>query len=278
MKQGLDLKKIFLFENNIFPSVNTGPITITLFDNTGEKFTHPELEVFNKEGKKMSTSFNYGHNTFYKTDEDKYVDKIIEKIKPSDVTGSFANQVSAQRSLGIEGKHFKNSAAKFTSNAFSKFTTKVLVNEKLLDDVDKREFYFIDNSDPYWSIRKTQVAKWKVAFPATGSNQRASNYVLAPGELATDKYLIVTFNNRSEAENYQKYLKTKFYIFLMSPLLVDQNALRKTHRNVPIQDFSNKSDIDWTKSIAEIDKQLYKKYKLDKEEIDFIETHVKPMI
>jgi len=40
--------------------------------------------------------------------------------------------------------------------------------------------------------------------------------------------------------------------------------------------FAN-SDIDWSKSIPEIDKQLYKKYSLSAEEIDFIEKMVKPM-
>ena len=37
------------------------------------------------------------------------------------------------------------------------------------------------------------------------------------------------------------------------------------------------SDIDWTKSIPEIDQQLYAKYGLDENEIQFIETHVKEM-
>ena len=46
---------------------------------------------------------------------------------------------------------------------------------------------------------------------------------------------------------------------------------------IPLQDFTPASDIDWSKSIPEIDQQLYAKYGLDAEEIDFIETHVKPM-
>lgn len=45
---------------------------------------------------------------------------------------------------------------------------------------------------------------------------------------------------------------------------------------IPVQNFSNSSDIDWSTSIAEIDKQLYQKYNLSKE-IDFIETKVKEM-
>lgn len=46
---------------------------------------------------------------------------------------------------------------------------------------------------------------------------------------------------------------------------------------VPIQDFTTTSDIDWSKSIAEIDRQLYAKYGLDENEINFIETKVKEM-
>ena len=37
------------------------------------------------------------------------------------------------------------------------------------------------------------------------------------------------------------------------------------------------SDIDWSKSVAEIDQQLYRKYDLTADEIEFIETHVKEM-
>lgn len=46
---------------------------------------------------------------------------------------------------------------------------------------------------------------------------------------------------------------------------------------IPLQDFTNHSDIDWSKSIHEIDQQLYRKYGLNEKEIDFIETHVKEM-
>ncbi len=46
---------------------------------------------------------------------------------------------------------------------------------------------------------------------------------------------------------------------------------------VPLQDFTSASDIDWSKSVPEIDQQFYKKYSLSPEEIEFIETHVKEM-
>ena len=41
--------------------------------------------------------------------------------------------------------------------------------------------------------------------------------------------------------------------------------------------FTSSSDIDWSKPIPEIDQQIYKKYGLSDEEIEFIETHVKEM-
>ena len=46
---------------------------------------------------------------------------------------------------------------------------------------------------------------------------------------------------------------------------------------IPLQDFTAHSDIDWSKSVAEIDRQLYRKYDLTADEIEFIETHVKEM-
>jgi hypothetical protein len=56
-----------------------------------------------------------------------------------------------------------------------------------------------------------------------------------------------------------------------------QDATSKTFKFVPLQDFTENSDIDWTKSISEIDQQLYKKYNLSAEEISFIESMIKPM-
>lgn len=63
----------------------------------------------------------------------------------------------------------------------------------------------------------------------------------------------------------------------MGTLKVTQDNPKETWMNVPMQDFTDKSDIDWSKSVAEIDKQLYAKYNLDKSEIAFIESMIKPM-
>lgn len=65
---------------------------------------------------------------------------------------------------------------------------------------------------------------------------------------------------------------------MLSILKVTQNNPRDVWKYVPMQNFTNESDIDWSKSIDEIDQQLYKKYDLSKEEIEFVESKAKPMI
>ena len=64
---------------------------------------------------------------------------------------------------------------------------------------------------------------------------------------------------------------------MLGTLKVTQDNPRETWLNVPLQDFTANSDIDWSKSIPEIDQQLYAKYNLTEEEISFIESMIKPM-
>ena len=86
------------------------------------------------------------------------------------------------------------------------------------------------------------------------------------------------FDNRKEAENCLKYVKTKFARTMLGILKITQNnETSRVWSYVPLQNFTNNSDIDWTKSITDIDKQLYKKYGLSDKEISFIEEKVKEM-
>lgn len=86
------------------------------------------------------------------------------------------------------------------------------------------------------------------------------------------------FDSEYEAQSLLKYIKSKFGRTLLGIMKTTQNNQSKsTWSKVPLQDFTPSSDIDWSKSIPEIDQQLYKKYGLSPEEIEFIETHVKEM-
>jgi len=80
-----------------------------------------------------------------------------------------------------------------------------------------------------------------------------------------------------EANALFKYIKSKFARTLLGVLKITQDNKKATWKYVPFQDFTANSDIDWTQSVADIDRQLYQKYDLSPEEIAFIETHVREM-
>ncbi|MBQ9407459.1 MAG: Eco57I restriction-modification methylase domain-containing protein [Desulfovibrio sp.] len=86
------------------------------------------------------------------------------------------------------------------------------------------------------------------------------------------------FDTEFEAITCEKYLKSKFARTLLGVLKATQNASKPCYRMIPLQDFTSSSDIDWSKEIHDIDRQLYCKYGLLEKEIAFIETHVKEMI
>lgn len=102
--------------------------------------------------------------------------------------------------------------------------------------------------------------------------------IAEPNAAFTQTYISIgTFDTEIEAINLRKYLKTKFCRALLFVLKVTQDNLPAVWRYIPLQDFTTASDIDWSKSISEIDQQLYKKYDLSDEEINFIEINVKEM-
>lgn len=102
--------------------------------------------------------------------------------------------------------------------------------------------------------------------------------VEGPGVGATETFISIgKFTTEFEAKAVAQYIKTKFARTLLSILKVTQNGNKPVWKYVPLQDFTPASDIDWSKSIPEIDRQLYAKYELDEAEIAFIESHVKEM-
>ena len=102
--------------------------------------------------------------------------------------------------------------------------------------------------------------------------------IIGPNDVCTDSYLIIgASKNKSIVENEYKYLQTRFTRFLLMLSVSSINLSPEKFQFIPLQDFTDISDIKWNKSIAEIDKQLYAKYKLTDNEISFIESMIKPM-
>lgn len=99
-----------------------------------------------------------------------------------------------------------------------------------------------------------------------------------PGVGTTYTFITIgAFDDEDAMQACLKYIKTKFARTMLGVAKTTQDNKRHTWRYVPLQDFTSKSDIDWSKLIPEIDQQLYAKYGLDSEEVAFIEAKVKPM-
>lgn len=146
-----------------------------------------------------------------------------------------------------------------------------------------------NNSRVYKYIRKDYVNNvknlynFKVFMPkAMGSGafgEVFSNLLIgSPAKGNTETFISIgIFDSEICAENTRKYISTKFARSLLGILKTTQDITPEKFKFVPLQDFTPTSDINWSKSIAEIDQQLYKKYGLTPDEIKFIETHVKEM-
>ena len=135
------------------------------------------------------------------------------------------------------------------------------------------------------------IPKWKVTISCltaehagqTDKDGRkkilSSLGILVPNEICTETYLVVdSFDSQEEANNLSSYLKTRFVRFLIAQLASTQHLSKEKFAYVPLQQFTPlESDIDWSRSIPDIDRQLYSKYGLTDDEIAFIEKTIKPM-
>lgn len=125
--------------------------------------------------------------------------------------------------------------------------------------------------------------KFKIALPkANGSGTfgeaLAPPLVLEPDVAVSGTFITIgAFETKAEAEACLKYLKSKFARAMLGVSKVTQDNLARVWKHVPVQDFTVDSELDWTKNVAEIDQQLYAKYGLTPEDIEFIETQIKPM-
>mgnify|MGYP001002507464 CR=1 FL=1 len=102
--------------------------------------------------------------------------------------------------------------------------------------------------------------------------------IIEPNDVCTDSYLIIgASEDKSIVENEYKYIQTRFTRFLLMQAVSSINLSLDKFQFIPLQDFTEKSDINWNNSVAEIDQQLYIKYNLSDKEISFIESMIKPM-
>jgi hypothetical protein len=143
---------------------------------------------------------------------------------------------------------------------------------------------FVERSEVV--MKKEWIDVWKV-YTARANNvgtelndDNLNSFVGEPNSICTETYIVLGADlnlNERAAINMTKYLKTKFVRYLHSLSKGSQDATAKTYRFVPIQDFTEKSDIDWNEPIAKIDNQLFEKYNLALEEQEHINSKIKLM-
>ena len=106
----------------------------------------------------------------------------------------------------------------------------------------------------------------------------SSPIVADPYTIHTESFISMgSFVAKTEAEALFKYLCTRFCRALLGTLKVTQDNYPEAWANVPLQNFSSNSPIDWSKSVNEIDEQLFAYYNLNESEQDFIRSTIKEM-
>lgn len=261
---------------DVFPTVDIkGGVAVTYWDKN---------KTFEKIG------------TFVAYDE---LRTILEKVKAKDFA-TFSELVYGrdlyrltdklyEENPWAENRQSKGHKYDIGSNVFDTFP-ELFYEEKPNDDFDYAKILGREKNNRIlkW-IKKSYVKvpdnfdSYKVFIPKANGTGAIGEVLSTPivGEPivgSTTTFLSVgKFNTQEEAENCMKYIKTKFARAMLGTLKVTQDNPRETWLNVPLQDFTTNSDIDWSKSVSEIDKQLYKKYGLSKDEIEFIESKVREM-
>ena len=227
---------------------------------------------------------------------------ILSKVSHhfSFVSGEFAEMVSSQgiyrfseyaltnipRISQIQGK---GTAAKITSNAFENLPEIFVQSEQECGNNGVRIMGRVKGSRQIrWInsqyLQTCEYLNYYNVFVPEANGTGAIGEVLSTPVIGvpvighTDTFLSIgKFASAEEASACLKYVKSKFARCLLGTLKATQHNPKDAWTNVPMQDFTSNSDIDWSKSIPGIDMQLYAKYELSDEEISFIESMIKPM-
>lgn len=250
-----------------------GGIVITYYDKTRE--FHP-IEIFTK-----YVELNSILEKIITQNKNGWIGQIVYIQNRFVLSVLLSDYPNYKSSIGSDGKD-----SRFEKNIFEKIP--LFMETPFSDSVrtigifnGKRTWRYIDIK--YVDDKHENLTFYKVVIPvANGSGEfgqaLSTPIIEKPNEAYTRSFIgIGAFKTESEAANCCKYIKTKFTRTMLHILKVTQMANKDVWRYVPLQDFTDKSDIDWMKTVHEIDLQLYKKYGLSDDEIKFIETHVKEM-
>ena len=227
---------------------------------------------------------------------------IMEKLTARDdfEVGAFSKLVSSRAEYKFSEQLFKEhpevaeaqgkgTGSQITTNAFERFPAIFLEGQPPAKDQYIQMLGRHKGGRVYKWIKRCYVLptqtldKYKVFVPEANGTGAIGEVLSTPiiGQPTigqTDTFLSIgPFDTEAEATGCLKYIKTKFARTMLGTLKATQHNPQDTWDNVPLQDFTADSDIDWARSVDEVDRQLYAKYALTGEEIAFIERMIKPM-
>lgn len=227
------------------------------------------------------------------------LESIRRKISPALENGCIADFMYLQNKFNLdalytdypEAKELISSCGRERRIVTSSFNKLACFNSHKIDDNSIRILGLVQpgNKRVYKWINSKYVEdngnlySYKVILPMANGSGALGEVLSTPliGEPLigyTQSFLgIGSFKVQHEAEAVFKYVKTKFVRVLLGILKITQHNTPEKWKYVPIQNFTSSSDIDWSQSISNIDRQLYIKYNFNEDEINFIESHVKEM-
>lgn len=215
-------------------------------------------EVVTSRGSECSVSIRPllmpGNNIFIRYNE---AVGILEKIS-NIATASFSELVSARKPFGLT-TDFKDYHKKYTPNDILIYANKergYVTDSQILQNHD-------------------MVNKFKIYISrAYGAGEDFPHQILNipifghKNTCCTETYLMIgPFETKEATLHAMQYISTRFFRFLVLMVKNTQDATKRVYQFVPMQDFNEPWD----------DAKLYKKYKLTKDEIAFIESMVRPM-
>lgn len=209
------------------------------------------------------------------------IDKLIYLQNKFNLTELYKDYPEYKTIIGSNGRE-----KRLTTSIFNQLDMFSSVRK---NDEDLEIIGLINNNRVYRYIPKRYIEahenlyKYKVVIPKSNGSGAIGEVLSTPilGEPIlgyTQSFIgIGAFEKEAEADAALKYVKTKFMRTMLGILKVTQDNNTDVWKFVPLQDFTSNSDIDWSQNIPDIDRQLYSKYNLSDDEIDFIEKMIKPM-
>ena len=270
----------WLTPEDIFPNTNIrGGVCYFLWDseyNNNEKLTRVVTHENNKVVSDVMRPMKIGDVEIFIRDyrSSEILMKVFKKQKNLNTNDWLMEYVSPRKPFGLSGN--------FTRD--SKFKKESLGMNNPLKCYGKNSIGYVERE--YIQSKIEWIDKWKV-FTARANNigteltdDNFNTIIGEPNTICTETYIVIGANlnlDENSVNNLSNYLQTKFSRYLHSLAKTSHDAPRSTYRFIPMQDFSNDGDINWSVSTENIDRQLYKKYDLSIEEIQFIELKIKSM-